>query len=89
MADIVKVTLWLIVLSGGWTIARRLRRLEHSFRSPRSDQDIEQAAERMAAEVRLLLRRQERSTRLLTQRLAQLEQRLGTRPTPRVADRVG
>jgi hypothetical protein len=85
MVDIVKVALWLIVLSGGWTVARRLRRLEHTFRSPGSDQDIEQ----VAAEVRLLLRRQERGTRLLAQRLAQLEQRLGTRPTPRVADRVG
>jgi hypothetical protein len=82
MADIVKVALWLIVLSGGWTVARRLRRLEHTFRSPGPAQDTDQSIERVAAEVRLLLRRQERSTRLLAQRLAQLEQRLGTRPTP-------
>jgi hypothetical protein len=84
MADIETMALWMIVLGGGWTIARRLRRMETTFRSP---QDT--TSEQVAAEVRLLLRRQERCTRLLMRRLAQLEQRLGTRPTPRVADRVG
>ncbi|HEY3143856.1 MAG TPA: hypothetical protein VGJ86_22155 [Acidimicrobiales bacterium] len=92
MTEVLAVVLvWQVLLLGGWAMMRRLRRLERAVRPPYAQvgalraqivalrTDLDESSVRVEAELRTLLRRQEKLSRLVLERIGRVEAQLVAR----------